>query len=86
MILSSDIYALLEFFTFLIWIFYALNLLALLVLKKRKDKMKKNDPPNTLSIVDSTASSKLSRDEDGEKMSDFELEVGIQQNYTYFYF
>ncbi len=38
MILSSDIYALLEFFTFIIWIFYALNLFALLIIKRRNAK------------------------------------------------
>jgi hypothetical protein len=83
MILSSDIYALLEFFTFLIWIFYALNLLALLVLKKRKDNLKKNDPPNSISIVDSPAVNKHKKEENDKKESDFELEVCIQKLYHY---
>ena len=36
MILSSDIYGLIEFFSFLIWIFYGLNILCLIILKKRR--------------------------------------------------
>jgi hypothetical protein len=36
MILSSDIYGLIEFFSFLIWIFYGLNILCLIILKRRR--------------------------------------------------
>jgi hypothetical protein len=58
MILSSDIYGLIEFFSFLIWIFYGLNILCLIILKRRrsnaighasepdttKDESEKKDP------------------------------------------
>jgi hypothetical protein len=43
MILSSDIFVLLEFFNFLIWIFYALNIVALFVLKRRARKARVGD-------------------------------------------
>ncbi len=38
MIIFSDIYQLLDFFNFLIWMFYGLNMVALLILKRKNNK------------------------------------------------
>ena len=53
------------------------------MLKKRKDNLKKNDPPNSISIVDSPAFNKHKKEENDKKESDFELEVCIQKLYHY---
>ena len=37
MIAFSNIYQLLDFFNFLIWVFYGLDIVALFILRKRKD-------------------------------------------------
>lgn len=42
MLISSDIYGLLEFYSFLIWFFYGLDIVALLVIRY---KIKKNPDP-----------------------------------------
>ena len=42
MLVSRDIYILLEFFNFLIWTFYGLDIIALLIIKRRNKKAKFN--------------------------------------------
>lgn len=51
MILISNIYQLIDFFTFLTWIFYALDIAALFVLRKRAEKVS-CEPESTSSESD----------------------------------
>ena len=63
MLISSDIYGLLEFFSFVIWFFYGLDIVALLVIKYRIKKTK-NEAAQPKTEV-----------EESEGNSDFKLEV-----------
>ena len=52
MILSSDIYGLIEFFSFLIWIFYGINMICLIILKRRRSNLIKNLEENQTDNTD----------------------------------
>jgi hypothetical protein len=62
MLISSDIYGLLEFFSFVIWFFYGLDIVALLVIKYRLKNLKNEAQPKT-------------EVEESEDNNDFKLEV-----------
>ena len=66
MLISSDIYGLLEFFSFLIWFFYGLDIVALLVIKYRLRREKNNEQ---------TKKAQKQEEEDDEENSEFKLEV-----------
>jgi hypothetical protein len=62
MLISSDIYGLLEFFSFVIWFFYGLDIVALLVIKNRLKKNKNEIQPKIVT-------------EETEEDNEFKLEV-----------
>jgi hypothetical protein len=72
MLISSDIYGLLEFFSFVIWFFYGLDIVALLVIKYRLKNLKNEAQPKT-------------EVEESEDNNDFKLEVISTKctNYTF---
>jgi amino acid transporter len=63
MLISSDIYGLIDFFSFFIWFFYGLNITALLVIKYKKKKQQKN------------VAEKIEDDEDDDSRFNFELPI-----------
>ena len=72
MLISSDIYGLLEFFSFVIWFFYGLDIVALLVIKYQLKNLKNEAQPKI-------------EVEESEDNNDFKLEVISTKctNYTF---